>query len=111
MEAYLQQEKIMNMLRQPIPGKRVEDVYKRQVMISSAWISRCGRWTGWKLSLIHIYMGLRMSKVVLRQSHGVFLKKQAQITAKDCVGKTNIIDFCGCISADNPLTKQKARCV
>ena len=27
-------------------------------------------------------MGLRMSKVVLRQSHGVFLKKQAQITAK-----------------------------
>lgn len=53
-------------------------------------------------------LGLRMSKLVLRQSHGVFLKEQAQVTAKDCVGKTNIIDFCGCISADNPLTQKKA---
>ena len=31
MEAYLQQEKIMNMLRQPIPGKRV-DLIRLQVV-------------------------------------------------------------------------------
>ena len=34
MEAYLQQEKIMNMLRQPIPGKRV-DLIRLQVVRES----------------------------------------------------------------------------
>lgn len=54
-------------------------------------------------------MGLRMSKLVLRQSHGVYLKQMAQITDKDCIGDTNIINFCGCISADNPKTTAKAK--
>ncbi len=58
---------------------------------------------------INCNMGLRMSKLVLRQSHGVFLKRMAQITDKDCIGNTNIINFCGCISADNPKTMEKAK--
>lgn len=54
-------------------------------------------------------MGLRMSKIILRQTHGVFLRQMPQITAVDCVGDTNIINFCGCISADNPRTIEKAQ--
>ena len=57
---------------------------------------------------IRCNMGLRLSKVVLRQGHGVFLKQIAQITDKDCIGGTNLINFCGCISADNPRTMEKA---
>lgn len=56
-------------------------------------------------------LGLRMSKAVLRQSHGVFLRNLAQITDKDCVGDTNIINFCGCISADNPKTQEMAKTI
>lgn len=58
---------------------------------------------------IYCNMGLRMSKLVLRQSHGVFLKGRAQVTELDCTGKKNIIDFCGCRSGDNPATKKKAQ--
>ena len=54
-------------------------------------------------------MGLRQSRLVLRQTHGVFLRDIAQINEKDCVGITNIIDFCGCISAENPKTVEMAK--
>ncbi len=59
-------------------------------------------------AVIQCNMGLRQSKLVLRQTHGVFLRKIAQINEKDGIGTENIIDFCGCISADNPLTMEKA---
>lgn len=58
---------------------------------------------------IYCNMGLRMSKLVLRKSRGVFLKERAQVTESDCIGKKNIIDFCGCISMENPLTQKKAQ--
>ena len=44
MEAYLQQEKIMNMLRQPIPGKR-EDLIRLQVVRESTGLYGISRFT------------------------------------------------------------------
>ena len=44
MEAYLQQEKIMNMLRQPIPGKRV-DLIRLQVVRESTGLYGISRFT------------------------------------------------------------------
>lgn len=60
---------------------------------------------------IRCYMGLRQSRLVLRQTHGVFLRNIAQINEKDCIGTTNIIDFCGCISAENPKTIEMAKTI
>lgn len=54
-------------------------------------------------------MGLRESKIVLRKTHGVFLKDQAQMTIKDQEGVTNVICFGGCISAENPKTVEAAK--
>lgn len=53
-------------------------------------------------------MGLRESKIVLRKSHGVYLKNLAQMTVKDQEGVTNVICFGGCHSAENPLTVKEA---
>lgn len=53
-------------------------------------------------------MGLRDSKIVLRKSHGVYLKNLAQMTVKDQEGVTNVICFGGCLSAENPLTVREA---
>ena len=60
---------------------------------------------------IRCNMGLRQSRLVLRQTHGVFLRNIAQINAKDCIDTTNIIDFCGCISAENPQTLEMAKTI
>lgn len=60
---------------------------------------------------IRCNMGLRQSRLILRQTHGVFLRNIAQINAKDCIGTTNIIDFCGCISAENPKTLEMAKTI
>ena len=60
---------------------------------------------------IRCNMGLRQSRLVLRQTHGVFLRNIAQINAKDCIDTTNIIDFCGCISAENPQTLEMAKMI
>ena len=54
-------------------------------------------------------MGLRTSKIVLRESHGVYLKNMAQMTVKDQKGKTNVICFGGCLSPENPKTIEKAQ--
>lgn len=54
-------------------------------------------------------MGLRNSKIVLRESHGVYLKEQAQMTVKDQEGVKNVICFGGCISAENPKTIEAAK--
>lgn len=53
-------------------------------------------------------MGLRESKIVLRKSHGVYLKNQAQMTVKDMKGEINVICFGGCYSAENPATMAEA---
>lgn len=53
-------------------------------------------------------MGLRPSKIVLRKTHGVFLKDLAQMTIKDQKGKENVICFGGCYSAENPRTIETA---
>ncbi len=53
-------------------------------------------------------MGMRPSVVVLPETHGVFLRGQAQMTIKDCEGDTNVICFGGCYSMENPSTKEEA---
>lgn len=53
-------------------------------------------------------MGMRVSKIVLRKSHGVYLKNQAQMTVKDQKGVVNVICFGGCYSAENPATIAEA---
>lgn len=53
-------------------------------------------------------MGMRESKIVLRKSHGVYLKNQAQMTVKDQKGEINVICFGGCYSAENPATLAEA---
>ncbi|WP_051629577.1 PAAR-like protein [Lacrimispora aerotolerans] len=53
-------------------------------------------------------MGMRPSAVVLPETHGVFLRGQAQMTIKDCEGDTNVICFGGCYSMENPSTKEEA---
>lgn len=52
-------------------------------------------------------MGLRPSKIVLRKTHGVFLKDLPQMTIKDQKSE-NIIGFGGCYSAENPSTIETA---
>lgn len=52
--------------------------------------------------------GMRSSQVVLHESHGVFLRDQAQMTIKDCKGEYNVICFGGCYSMENPSTKAEA---
>lgn len=54
-------------------------------------------------------MGLRESKIVLRKTHGVFLKDQAQMTVDDQESVVNVICFGGCISAENPKTAEAAK--
>ncbi len=56
-------------------------------------------------------MGLRESRLVLRQGHGVFLRDTAQINEADCTGTVNVLDFCGCISAENPETVKMAESI
>lgn len=56
-------------------------------------------------------MGLRESRLVLRQGHGIFLRNIAQINEADCAGTVNVIDFCGCISAENPKTLEMAKTI
>lgn len=52
--------------------------------------------------------GMRESMLVLEESHGVFLKKCAQVTIKDCKTE-NIINFGGCNSPENPETIAAAK--
>lgn len=52
--------------------------------------------------------GMRNSMLVLEDSHGVFLKGQAQITIRDCKPE-NIICFGGCMSPENPSTIEAAK--
>ncbi len=52
--------------------------------------------------------GMRESKLVLEASHGVFLKKRAQVTIKDCKPE-NVICFGGCSSPENPKTVETAK--
>ena len=53
--------------------------------------------------------GLRESRLVLEESHGVFLKGLAQVTIKDSKSRENILCFGGCISPENPMTQETAR--
>jgi len=53
-------------------------------------------------------MGMRESKIVLRKSHGVYLKNRAQMAVKDQKGMVNVICFGGCYSAENPATVAEA---
>lgn len=52
--------------------------------------------------------GMRPSRTVLKESHGVFLRGQAQLTVKDCKGEINVICFGGCYSMENPSTQEEA---
>lgn len=52
--------------------------------------------------------GMRASRVVLQDSHGVFLRGQAQLTVNDCESDTNVICFGGCYSMENPETQKEA---
>lgn len=52
--------------------------------------------------------GMRASMLVLEDSHGVFLKNQAQVTIKDCKTE-NVICFGGCMSPENPKTIEAAK--
>lgn len=54
-------------------------------------------------------MGMRPSYLVLKKSHGVYVKNMAQITIKDCSGDDNIIPFGGCRSPENPSTLEAAQ--
>lgn len=54
--------------------------------------------------------GMRKSMLVLDESHGVFLKKCAQVTIKDCKPE-NIINFGGCNSPENPATIAAAKAI
>lgn len=53
-------------------------------------------------------MGMRESCVVLRNTHGVFLRQQAQMTIEDSLAEENVLCFGGCYSMENPETKKKA---
>lgn len=54
-------------------------------------------------------MGLRDSKLVLTNDHGIFIRKTPQATVMDCIAGKNVIPFGGCISMINPDTiKQMA---
>lgn len=54
-------------------------------------------------------MGMRPSYLVLKRSHGVYIKNMAQITIKDCSAVDNIIPFGGCMSPENPMTLAAAQ--
>lgn len=54
-------------------------------------------------------MGMRVSRLVLQQTHGVFLKNFPQIAGEDCKGVDNVLSFGGCFSAENPKTQEKAK--
>ncbi len=54
-------------------------------------------------------MGIRTSKIVLRKSHGVYLKDRAQMTIKDQKSDINVICFGGCCSVENPSTAEEAK--
>lgn len=51
--------------------------------------------------------GMRDSYAVLTDTHGVFLRGQAQMTVKDCKAE-NLVNFGGCYSMENPDTKAVA---
>lgn len=53
-------------------------------------------------------MGMRPSCAVLRDTHGVFLRQQAQMTVEDSLANTNVLCFGGCYSMENPDTKLEA---
>lgn len=52
-------------------------------------------------------MGMRESYAVLENTHGVYLRGQAQMTVKDCK-RSNLVCFGGCYSMENPSTKKAA---
>ncbi|MFR3729046.1 DUF4280 domain-containing protein [Lacrimispora sp.] len=52
--------------------------------------------------------GMRPSRAVLQETHGVFLRGQAQMTVKDCKGELNVVCFGGCYSMENPSTQEEA---
>lgn len=54
-------------------------------------------------------MGLRTSMLVLRESHGVYLKGLAQMSVRDKEGVKNVICFGGCVSPENPKTVEAAK--
>ena len=52
-------------------------------------------------------MGLRESKLVLNNDHGIFIRGKAQLNTKDKIENDNIVPFGGCKSAANPDTAMK----
>lgn len=52
--------------------------------------------------------GMRPSRLVLENSHGVFLKNQAQVTIRDCKSE-NVVCFGGCRSPENPMVIEAAK--
>mgnify|MGYP001135275151 CR=1 FL=1 len=52
--------------------------------------------------------GMRESRLVLGESHGVYLKNAAQVSVKDIKPGENIICFGGCYSLENPATMAAA---
>lgn len=53
--------------------------------------------------------GMRESYLVLENTHGVYLKQMPALTVKDCVADTNLINFGGCYSIENPSTQEEAK--
>ena len=52
--------------------------------------------------------GMRGSMIVLQNTHGIYLKQMPLMTVADCVKHTNIINFGGCYSMENPSTQKAA---
>ena len=53
-------------------------------------------------------MGMRDSQIVLGNTHGVFLRQQAQMTVEDSAAEENVLCFGGCYSMENPSTRAEA---
>jgi hypothetical protein len=58
----------------------------------------------------HCSMGLRDSCAVLVNTHGVYLRQQAQMTVADCKME-NVVNFGGCYSMANPSTQAAAAAI
>lgn len=52
--------------------------------------------------------GMRGSVIVLQNTHGIYLKQMPMMTVSDCIENTNIINFGGCYSMENPSTQKAA---
>lgn len=59
-------------------------------------------------ALIRCSMGMRETYLVLEDTHGVYLRRQPQMTINDSAGEVNVRCFGGCYSMENPSTRAEA---